>query len=67
MAAIKQKPKDKMAAIRSRVADAYKNYAGDIEDNKFIHIGAGVFAEMKFLLDKLDGISDDDAEEVPEE
>lgn len=70
MANVKQKPKDKMAAIRSRVADAFKNYAQDIEDNKFIHVGAGVFEEMQFLLNKLDEkgpVSEDAEEQEPEE
>lgn len=43
-----------LADIRRRVADCYKSHGEAIEQNEFLRFGAGLFAEMKFLLGEVD-------------
>lgn len=43
-----------LADIRARVKDLFQNHGEAIENNEHLRFGAGIFAEMKFLLEVID-------------
>ncbi len=48
------KQKYSIKSIRARVTDTFRSHSEDIEKNTPLRFGAGVFGEMKFLLDEID-------------
>lgn len=55
--ATKAKPKYSLESIARRVDDIYRRHEEDIETNAILRFGAGVFGEMKFLLEEVERLS----------
>lgn len=55
--AVATKPKYSLESIARRVDDMHRRHEEDIENNAILRFGAGIFGEMKFLLEEVERLS----------
>lgn len=55
--AVATKPKYSLEMIARRVDDMHRRHEEDIENNAILRFGAGIFGEMKFLLEEVERLS----------